>query len=105
VPGLRGAIADCGAPVLAVSPIIGGKAVKGPTAKMMSELGISQTTRAVAEHYEGLLTGYVLENAGRIVISRLPCMHTGILMESEEDKTKLANQVLQFAREIADKVR
>lgn len=105
VPGLRGAIADCGAPVVAVSPIIGGRAVKGPTAKMMSELGIPQTARAVAEHYEGLLTGFVLDNQDRIVISSLACMHTRILMESEADKIELAREVLAFAREIAHKVR
>ena len=105
VPGLRGAIADCGAPVVAVSPIIGGEAVKGPTAKMMSELGIPQTARAVAEHYEGLLTGFVLDNADKIVISSVACMHTRILMESEEEKAELARQVLAFARKIADKVR
>ena len=105
VPGLRGAIADCGAPVVAVSPIIGGKAIKGPTAKMMSELGLPENARAVAEHYDGMLTGFVLDDADRGTVTDLPCMHTGILMESEEDKTRLANQVLQFAREIADKVR
>ena len=41
VPGVREALAGCGAPVVAVSPIIGGRAVKGPTAKMMAELGIA----------------------------------------------------------------
>lgn len=105
VPGLRGAIADCGAPVVAVSPIIGGSAVKGPAAKMMSELGIPPSARAVAEHYDGLLTGFVLDDADKGTLTDLPCMHTRILMESEEDKTALANQVLEFAREIADKVR
>jgi LPPG:FO 2-phospho-L-lactate transferase len=105
VPGLRGAIADCGAPVIAISPIIAGKAVKGPTAKMMSELGIPESARAVAEHYEGLLTGFVLDDADRIQISSLSCMHTRILMESEEDRVELARQVLAFAREIAHKVR
>ena len=105
VPGLRGAIADCGAPVVAVSPIIGGNAVKGPAAKMMSELGIPPSARAVVEHYDGLLTGFVLDDADKGTLTDLPCMHTRILMESEEDKTTLANQVLEFAREIADKVR
>ncbi len=105
VPGLRGAIADCGAPVVAVSPIIGGNAVKGPIAKMMSELGIPQSARAVAEHYDDLLTGFVLDDADEGAIANLPCLHTRILMESEEDKTTLANQVLEFAREIADKAR
>ncbi len=105
VPGLRGAIADCGAPVVAVSPIIGGNAVKGPIAKMMSELGIPQSARAVAEHYDDLLTGFVLDDADKGTVTDLPCLHTRILMESEEHKTTLASQVLEFAREIADKVR
>jgi len=88
-----------------VSPIIGGNAVKGPIAKMMSELGVPQSARAVADHYDDLLTGFVLDDADRGAIADLPCLHTRILMESEEDKTTLAIQVLKFAREIADKAR
>jgi LPPG:FO 2-phospho-L-lactate transferase len=103
VPGLRGAIADCGAPVIAVSPIIGGNSVKGPTAKMMSELGVPQSAHGVAEHYEGLLTGFVLDDADRGTVADLPCLHTRILMESEADKMALARQVLDFARRIAHK--
>ena len=105
VPGLRGAIADCGAPVVAVSPIIGDRAVKGPTAKMMAELGIPKTARAVAEHYEGLLTGFVLDERDDGSVTDLPCLPTPILMQSDDDKTRLASRVLDFAREIADKVR
>lgn len=105
VPGLRGAIADCGAPVVAVSPIIGGNAVKGPAAKMMAELGVPSSARAVADHYDGMLTGFVADHADEGTITDLPCLHTRILMESEEDKASLASQVLDFARSIADKVR
>ena len=105
VPGLRGAIADCGAPVVAVSPIIGSEAIKGPTAKMMTELGMPRSARAVAEHYDGLLTGFVLDTSDEGTVTDLPCLHTPVLMESEEDKTALAGRVLDFAREIADKVR
>ena len=105
VPGLRGAIADCGAPVVAVSPIIGDDAVKGPTAKMMSELGIPRSARAVAEHYDGLLTGFVQDESDKDVVTDLPCLRTRILMESDDDKIALARQVLEFSRSIADKVR
>ena len=45
MPGVREALIDCAAPVIAVSPIIGGRAVKGPTAKMMAELGIDAQRR------------------------------------------------------------
>ena len=51
LPGLRQAIANTGAPVIAVSPIIGGAAVKGPAAKMMQELGIVPSALNVADHY------------------------------------------------------
>lgn len=105
VPGLRGAIADCGAPVVAVSPIIGGNAVKGPTAKMMKELGIPQSARAVAEHYNGLLTGFVLDNTDQNTVTNLPCLHTPILMESEDDKTTLATHVLSFAHQLDKRYR
>ena len=49
-------------PVVAVSPIIGGKTVKGPAAKMFAELGIEPSALAVAKHYGELLSGFVLDN-------------------------------------------
>lgn len=105
VPGLRGAISDSGVPVVAVSPIIGGDAVKGPTAKMMAELGVPSSARAVADHYEGMLTGFVADETDEGTITELPCLHTRILMDSDEDKVRLAGEVLEFARSIVDKVR
>src|SRR5258708_11762005 len=59
VPGIRAALRDCHAPVVAVSPIIGGKAVKGPTAKMMAELGLPVDAAAVAGHYRDFLDAYI----------------------------------------------
>ena len=100
VPGLRGAIADCRAPVIAVSPIIGSNSVKGPTAKMMSELGVPQSARTVAEHYDGLISGYVLDDTDRGTVTNLPCLHTRILMQTETDKITLATELLDFARTI-----
>ncbi len=63
---MREALARCGAPVVAVSPIIGGRAVKGPTAKMMTELGMIPSAAAVARRYGDLIDGYVMdvEDAG-----------------------------------------
>ena len=61
VPGMRQALSGCAAPVIAVSPIIGGRAVKGPTAKMMAELGMTPSAAAVAERYGDLLDGYVMD--------------------------------------------
>jgi LPPG:FO 2-phospho-L-lactate transferase len=61
VQGMREALSACGAPVVAVSPIIGGRAVKGPTAKIMGELGMTPSAAAVARRYGDLLDGYVMD--------------------------------------------
>ena len=58
LPGVRAAMCSCWAPVVAVSPIIAGKAVKGPTAKMMAELGLPVDAASVARHYGDLLDHY-----------------------------------------------
>ena len=65
VPGIRQAIRASAAPVVAVSPLIGGRAVKGPTAKIMQELGIDTSPRAIADHYGELLDGLVIDEADR----------------------------------------
>ena len=103
VPGMRAAIAACCAPVVAVSPVIAGRAVKGPTAKMMAELGLPISATAVAEHYGGLLDGFVLDtaDAAEAAAIDLPCLATRTLMTSEDDKRALAAEVLAFARGLA----
>ncbi|HEX5453735.1 MAG TPA: 2-phospho-L-lactate transferase, partial [Stellaceae bacterium] len=59
LPGVRAALRECRAPVVAVSPIIAGRAVKGPTAKMMVELGLPVDAAAVAHHYRDFLNLYI----------------------------------------------
>ena len=107
VPGMRAAIAGCCAPVVAISPIIGGRAVKGPTAKMMAELGMPASAKAVADHYSGLLDGFVLDSAdgAEAAAIGLPCLATPTLMTSEDDKRALAAQVVAFARRIRESSR
>ncbi len=96
VPGLRAAIAGCGAPVVAVSPIVGGRAVKGPTAKMLQELGLPVTSAAVAKRYSELLTGYVVDQADSTGVQAK--LHiTPTLMTTLDDKKRLADAVLAFA--------
>jgi LPPG:FO 2-phospho-L-lactate transferase len=103
VPGTRDAVAACRAPVVAVSPIIGGRAVKGPTAKMMAELGMPTTARAVAAHYGGLIDGFVLDRADAHQAASIDvhCLATRTLMATEDDKRMLAAEVLAFARRLA----
>jgi len=83
---------------IAVSPIIGGKTVKGPAAKMFSELGIQPSALAVADHYQGIIRGFVLDDsdsdlAGKIAI---PTLTTDTLMDSLTKRAHLAQDVLNF---------
>lgn len=97
--GIRAAIAAAPAPVIAVSPIIGGRAVKGPTAKMMQELGKPIDAVSVAAHYSGLIDGIVLDEQDEALVSRIdvPVHVTKTLMQSFDDRERLARSVLQFA--------
>ena len=94
VPGLSDAIAASGAPVVAVSPIIAGQAVKGPTARMFEALGVTPSAAAVAARYGDLLDGYVMEHGddGEGITPRV--FHAATLMRDLADKTALARQVL-----------
>ena len=105
VPGLRGAIEDAAAPVIAVSPIVGGKAIKGPTAKMMLELGVTQSAASVARHYDGLIDGFVLDSedaasGDEIRALGLDVLTTNTVMQSLEDRVSLAANVLEFATKL-----
>jgi LPPG:FO 2-phospho-L-lactate transferase len=91
-------------PVFAVSPIIGGKTVKGPAAKMYHELGIQPSALAVAKHYQNLLTGFVLDEVdqqleGEITALNVKTYVTNTLMKSHEDRSRLAHQILGFIGE------
>jgi LPPG:FO 2-phospho-L-lactate transferase len=86
-------------PVVAVSPIIGGKTVKGPAAKMYAELGIEPSAPAVAKHYQDLLRGFVLDSQDAHLADSLPVrsLITNTLMRTDEDRARLAQDVLHFA--------
>jgi LPPG:FO 2-phospho-L-lactate transferase len=108
VPGLRSELAAH--PVIGVSPIIGGQAVKGPAAKMFIELGITPSALAVAQHYGalpqgGLLSGFVLDSidapqAESISAWGIDAFITDILMKNHDDRRRLAGEVLQFCNTI-----
>jgi len=100
LPEIREALRACEPPVVAVSPIIGGKAVKGPTAKMMAELGLPVDAAAVARHYGEILDHYVADEADQNEVSDLGARVTlaRTLMSSLEDREALARVVLEAAR-------
>jgi LPPG:FO 2-phospho-L-lactate transferase len=103
LPGVRAALRDCAAPVVAVSPIIGGQAVKGPTAKMMAELGLPVDSAAVARHYRDLLDLYIADENDAAAVGGLevPVVLAPTLMQSIDDREALARIVLEAAARIA----
>jgi LPPG:FO 2-phospho-L-lactate transferase len=84
--------------VIAISPIIGGQTVKGPAAKMYAELGIQPSALAVANHYQDLLTGFVLDHVDAQLAEKIPIQTfvTDTLMKSITDRARLAQDVLNF---------
>jgi LPPG:FO 2-phospho-L-lactate transferase len=101
--GTRQALSACTAPIVAVSPIIGGRAIKGPTAKMMAELGTKPSAAAVAKRYGDLLDGYVMDaaDAGEAahVAPRVTLAST--LMTNLPEREQLARVVLEAADALA----
>lgn len=101
LPSVAGALRASPGPKAAVSPIVGGKALKGPAAKMMRELGERPSAASVARRYVDLLDAFVLdevdrEEAGTIEKMGLRVLVTNTVMNTLEDKTRLAREVLDF---------
>jgi LPPG:FO 2-phospho-L-lactate transferase len=99
IPGVRSALINSQAPVIAVSPIIAGKAIKGPTAKMMTELGIDPSAGSVAQRYNDILDGYVIDHADMSEVVSIDARVTlaQTLMTTMEDRETLARIVLDAA--------
>jgi len=99
IPGVRQALKASPAPVIAVSPIVGGKAIKGPTAKMMRELNVPATAAEVAGHYGDLLDGFVLDEQDAALHNTLaiPTVVAQTVMVSLQDRIDLAQATLDFA--------
>ncbi len=107
IPGIREAVLT--RPAVAVSPIIGGQAVKGPAAKMYTELGIQPSALAVARHYGsrvsgGLLSGFLLDRQDQNLETEinalgLNTLATGTLMKTGQDRIRLASELLGFIQQ------
>ena len=89
-------------PVIAVSPIVGGLAIKGPAAKMMKELGVPPTPIAVAKHYGSLLSGFVLDQTDHEQAKDIPIpsIVTQTIMLTLQDRIGLAEQCVRFLEEL-----
>jgi LPPG:FO 2-phospho-L-lactate transferase len=105
VPAIRAWLKTRAFPVIAVSPIIGGAAVKGPAAKMMRELGLKPTALEIAKHYRGAVDHWVIDNQDARLsnaIQRLGkrVLVTNTLMRNRATSTALARRVIRFAQSI-----
>ena len=100
VSGVREAVAA--KPVIGVSPIVGGKAIKGPAAKMFVDLGFEPSALAVAEHFQDLLSGMVIDREDEAMTSEITLLGMRVLvadtiMNTSEDRLRLAEEILDFA--------
>ena len=106
IPEIRNSIAKTRAQIVGISPIVGGKAIKGPLDQMMESLGLEVSPYGVAQLYRGLMRGYVIDDMDRAIIPKITglgmrVIATKTVMDSEESKVKLAENTLKFAEIIS----
>jgi LPPG:FO 2-phospho-L-lactate transferase len=106
LPGAADALRRPRRPLVAVSPIVGGKAVKGPLAKMMRELGLEPSALSVAQHYGGLVDGWIVDPADRALAPAIEALGCRVkvcdtVMRTLDDKIRLARETVQFAFELS----
>jgi LPPG:FO 2-phospho-L-lactate transferase len=108
LPGIREAIQR--RPVVAVSPLIGGRALKGPAAKMYTEMGIQPSARAVARHYQDILDGLVIDHEDAQLADPIREMGVQVrtlptIMRTRAERQQLARSVLEWTAARFDQVK
>ena len=108
ISGMRELLRKRGAPVIAVTPIVGGKALKGSAGKMMRELGKEPSPRAVAFEYLRLIDGFVIDRQDAQLAESVRSLGIQVLaaqtvMRSLDDRVALARTVLDFAQSVREK--
>ena len=97
VPGMRVAIIQRDVPRVALSPIVGGEAIKGPAAKLMAEMNYPVSATAVADYYRGVINGFVYdERDSELKIDGLRTVTFDTIMKSDEDRAVLARKILDW---------
>ncbi|MBE2222805.1 MAG: YvcK family protein, partial [Anaerolineae bacterium] len=101
---IREMVMDLPQATIAVSPIIGDSAVKGPAAKMMQEMGMAVSATAVATYYGDLIDGFVYDSSdpNPVELTETAVLRTNTLMQNSSDRRRLAEEVLAFAQQIID---
>jgi LPPG:FO 2-phospho-L-lactate transferase len=98
VPGIRDAISATQAPVVAVSPLVGGQVLKGPTDAFLAWAGHDLDSDGIAAAYDGLLDGLVADQRAE----GLPTLETDVRLDDEAARRRVAGEVLAFAAALAD---
>ena len=101
LPGLRKAIADSPAPVVAVSPFVGGHAIKGPSEKFMEFAGLPLGVEGALSAYAGVVDGLVSDDPPPGADAPVPVHVTDTLMSDEAGRRRVAEATLEFARTLA----
>ncbi len=96
LPGMREALAAAPAPVVAVSPFVGGRSVKGPTEPFCEHAGIDRSAAGIARAYADVIDGVVADEE----VPDLAALRTDTLMDTAEDRARLAREVLDFATSV-----
>ena len=97
LPGMREALRAAPAPVLAVSPFVGGRALKGPTEPFCEQAGVALSAAGIARAYSDVIDGLVADESS----NGTPELVTDTLMETAEDRVRLAREVLDFAASVS----
>ena len=105
IQGIRESISKTRAKIVGISPIVGGKAIKGPLDRMMESLGLEVSPFGVAQLYKGLLKGYIVDQVDKSVGSKIGSLGmkvfaTNTVMNSIEAKKQLAHDTLKFAESL-----
>jgi len=108
IPGMRELLRKRKAPVIAVTPIVGGRALKGSAGKIMTDLGHEASARRVALEYLKLIDGFVIDaedaaSAGDVRASGIEVLVANTVMRTLEDRTALARSVLAFAQTVRER--
>jgi LPPG:FO 2-phospho-L-lactate transferase len=97
VPAVADAVRQTSAPVVAVSPLVGGEVVKGPTEPFMAWAGHPLSSDGIAASYTGLIDGIVADERS----SSVPTLETDVLMADSAGRRRVAEQTLRFAASLA----
>ena len=102
IPSVRTSLATHPSPVVAVSPVVDGQSIKGPTSKLMCELDLGSSAGDIAAYYSDFIDGFVVDHrdsnlAAQIDETGIQTLCSNIVMSTFEDRCRLAREIVDFA--------